>query len=188
MPSAVTETTTWESSVIAPVGSDVMSATGIRDMAQDVANRTKWLKESGFRIQAVSSAQDTQIINGLAYANFSGNPGLTFTNVKAGDEILVCAQINVDVTGSGADVSFNLRWVDGGTGLQSPTGVSARQFVGSASGAQSHHISLIDYWSVGADAASLVLRPQSRVIGTNPQVTVDGDLVMYSIHFRRGQT
>lgn len=120
MSSAVTEAATWETSVIGPDGTDLISAAGVRTGLQDVANRTKWLKESF--VVASSKTLDmsgNDYPDGTSYATVS-DPALvsaSFTvTVAIGDVVQLHAGGSITFTLATAS-QYNFRWYDGTTDL-----------------------------------------------------------------------
>lgn len=120
MSSAVTEAATWETSVIGPDGTDLISAAGVRTGLQDVANRTKWLKESF--IDAETKALDmagNDYPDGTSYATISDAVPVSasFTaTVAVGDIIILSATGGMTVS-SAVTSTYEIRWYNGTTEL-----------------------------------------------------------------------
>lgn len=180
MPSAVTETEVWESSVIAPVGSDVMNAAGVRDAVQDVANRTKWLKGS-----FVEYLDGSLSIDGNTYTSATNDisaADITFANIKAGDLIILVFSVALKKNG-GTNTTAQLQVRNAsdsltvGDGLGFAFNDTVTQIPGT----------VVVPWLAGADAASKIFRPRIIVGGTTPTVQTD-DGTFFGIRFKRGTT
>lgn len=184
MPSAVTEAATWESSVIGPVGSDIMSAQGVRDGLQDLANRTKWLKELFGNVQIA-----TNNVSGVSYtAHTYDIANLTFANVKNGDVILCFAQASFRAT-AGTTVKTGLAIYDETNSAYVQMGFSSiptAQFT--ALNTDEKPISLCVAKSMTADQASVKFRVDVSVAGGTPTVERTSGIYMVGLHLRKGQT
>lgn len=183
MPSAVTESATWESSVIAPVGSDIMSAQGIRDMGQDLANRAKWLKEIFANVQT-----SVNNVTGVSYTALTTDiANLTFSNVKISDQIILYAMASFRAT-AGTTVKASLAIYDetNSAYVFSFSSMPTAQF--SALNTDEKPISIMVAKTMAADQASVKFRVDVGVSGGTPTVERTSGIYMVGLHLRKGQT
>lgn len=184
MPSAVTEAATWESSVIAPVGSDIMSAQGIRDMGQDLANRTKWLKETFGAFQFAANNA-----TGVTYTGTTTDiSNLTFSNVKIGDQIVIFTQASFRAT-AGTTVKAGLAVYDETNSAYVQMGFSASpvcQFT--ALNTDEKVVALCVGKTMAADQGTVKFRVDVSVSGGTPTVERTSGIYMVGLHLRKGQT
>lgn len=179
MGSAVTETEVWESSVIAPVGSDVMNAQGVRDAVQDVANRTKWLKGSFVEFQEAALS-----IDGDSWSSNTDitTANLTFSAIKAGDLIILVFSAALRKTaGTATTAQLAIKNVTDAVVLGDALSFAFNDTVTQIPG------TVIQPYVALADAASKVFCPRIVVGGTTPTVMSD-DGTFFGIRFKRGTT
>lgn len=192
MSSAISESATWETSVIGPDGTDPRTAASFRTPLQDLANRTKFLKESFVDIQT-GQVQAGDDYTNTSFANMSTNPTLTFTNVKIGDKIVLHAAGSFSVgtfTADGTDPSIELRWLIGGaTDIYSGAGGYPIVRWGSTVGAGSDARTLVAHgvYTVAADASSLTATLQNRVTNSGAStVNTEAPVFLVGTHYRLG--
>jgi hypothetical protein len=180
MSSAVTEAATWETSVIGPDGTDLISAAGVRTGLQDLANRTKFLKESFLDVQTYSGIVANST-SSTSFAAIGGAVQLTFTNVEIGDKIVLLGSVPV-IAVAGAPFGL-LRWFDASASV----GDAEVSFETGASMGQS--VLLLGQTTVAADAASYVCSVQWRVLtATTTEVETSSitPILLYGVRFRMG--
>jgi hypothetical protein len=181
MSSAVSETAVWETSVIGPDGTDLISAAGVRNGLQDLANRTKWLKETFFDIQTAAGVPSTAT-SSSSYADIDSSFNLTFTDVEIGDRIILIGAFNI--LGTTGTVVSTLRWYDGTNAL----GLAESEFL-TAAGNGAKCVSLIGATTIAADAGSYVCKPQWKVATattTEMELSVTANSLVWGVRLRMG--
>jgi hypothetical protein len=180
MPTPVTESDTWETNVVAPVGSDVMNAQGVRDAIQDAANRTRWLKNIFVEVQ-----EDSLSIDGNSYTaatNDISAADLTFLNIKSGDLIVFVFSVAIKkVAGTNTTAQIMVRNASDSLTVGDSLSFAFNDTVTKIPG------TCVVFWVAPADAASKVFRPRILVGGTTPEIQTD-DGTFAAIRFRRGTT
>lgn len=188
MSSAVTEAATWETSVIGPDGTDLISAAGVRTGLQDLANRTKWLKEG--LIESSFNDAGAFVVVGTAVVSVTG-ASVTLTDVKAGDLVIASYYVDAEINevagytptsgtyqqlvallygdGVAMDSYATARW-----GSTVPASVPA---IASASCSETI--------AIAADAASYVVSLRVQALRASPTITLHGSISV--VHLRAGQ-
>lgn len=192
MGSAVTETATWESQVIGPDGSSLRTAASVREGLQDLANRTKWLKEAFVDFNHDYDGSDGKVLSTTAAKPNNGS--LLLTNVKNGDRILVTASITVELLSGSTytpdsatyqavemylEVGGLPAWTTFDGIVTWPSIVAANVPARGSASVQLVH-------EVSADAASLALDLFCATLRASPTVTVR-QVTLAAIHYRKGQ-
>lgn len=192
MGSAVTETATWESQVIGPDGSSLRTAASVREGLQDLANRTKWLKEAFVDFKHDFDGSDNKVL--ATTAAKPNNGSLQLTNVKAGDRVLVTVSFTVEQTSGSAytpdsatyqavtaylEVGGAPAWTTFDNVITWPSNVPANVPARGAASLQLVH-------EVAADSSLLNIDLFLVTLRASPTVTVKA-ISMTATHFRKGQ-
>lgn len=182
MSSAVTEAATWETSVIGPDGTDLISAAGVRTGLQDLANRTKWLKESLFDIQTFSGILSNNT-SSTTYAAVHASAALTFTNVEISDRIILLASVPI-FSANGIPRAF-VRWHDAAASI----GDSETMFEVASSGGAT--VLVLGQKTIAADAGSYVCTLQWKVetaTTTEVELSSTTPILLYGVRLKFGTT
>lgn len=188
MSSAITETATWETAVIGPDGVDPRTAASVRTPLQDLANRTKFLKESFVDIKSALIAAGDDY-SSTSFANFSSDPTMTFTDVAIGDKIVLQASGSFGAstfTADGSDPECTLRWLVGGVDIQASDGTPYALW-GSTVGASgdARMMSALAAYTVAADAATLTAKLQIKC-ATGHTINTSSACYLVGTHYRIG--
>lgn len=177
-----------------PLGSDVVNIAAINAMAQVLLDRAEWASKSLIDVQSAKTTATDNDFSNTSFADAPSLAGLTFTDVSAGDIIVLHATATLFVaesgTGAGDGTSCDLRWlVDGATDLTVAAGAYPQVLWGSAlvvSGNDSRVASFADTHTPAAPAASVTAKLQMKGAGDGGFVIYNPYTSIIGVHFRLG--
>ena len=171
--------------VTVPTGTDRVNIADLTTTAmQAILNRAEWASKELIDFQHLNTdAYNTSTTNSTTLANINTNLGLTFTDLKAGDSVLLIASVPWFSNLSNVMIA-RFRWHDG----TDPVGNSIMQHTPGVANYEAT-ATFFGYESLAADAASKTYRPQWAVeVATTTQAELlsTHGVQLIGVHVRLG--